>query len=96
MKEIMPQIKEMMAVSMQKTQAFAYKDLPNEELQELAENFEKKMLKSTKVLLIRVSPERSTIWERTWEKIWPSYLLKKKKKQKRMNKKKPSKRGLFN
>ncbi len=51
MKEIRPQIKEMMAVSMQKTQAFAYKDLPNEELRELAERLKEKNVKKYQDLI---------------------------------------------
>ena len=51
MQEIRPQIKEMMAVSMQKTQAFAYKDLPNEELQELAEKLREKNVKKYQGLI---------------------------------------------
>ena len=51
MKEIRPQIKEMMAVSMQKTQAFAYKDLPNEDLKELAEKLREKNVKKYQDLI---------------------------------------------
>ncbi|MBG08604.1 MAG: hypothetical protein CME68_07585 [Halobacteriovoraceae bacterium] len=51
MKEIKPQIKEMMAVSMQKTQAFAYKDLPNEELKDLAEKLREKNVKKYQNLI---------------------------------------------
>ena len=53
MREIRPQIKEMMTVSMQKTQAFAYRDLPDEELQELAKSSNKKTSKGTRNLSIR-------------------------------------------
>ena len=51
MREIRPQIKEMMTVSMQKTQAFAYRDLPDEELQELAEKLKQKNVKRYQELI---------------------------------------------